>query len=73
MKLTVPCCRRLCPEMKVLEHWVMKQSDRWNGGSFWFGQRLFSENWQLWVFSNYYFNLHKTELLLKIVKQTVNF
>ena len=37
VKLTVPCCRRLCPEMKIVEHWVMKQSDRWNGGRVHFG------------------------------------
>ena len=32
VKLTVPCCRRLCPEIKIAEHWVMEQSARWNGG-----------------------------------------
>ena len=37
VKFTVPCCRRLCPEMKIVEHWVMKQSDRWNGGRVHFG------------------------------------
>ena len=33
----------------------MKQSERWNGGSFRVGQKLFSANWQLCVFFNYYF------------------
>ena len=50
----------------------MKQSERWNGGSFRVGQKLFSANYG----SSACFlitTLHKTELLLKIVKQTVDF
>ena len=68
MKLSVPCCRRFCPEMKIVEHWVMKQSDRWNGGSFWFGQKLSSVNWPLCVVPNYSFQQHGT-----FVKRSVKF
>ena len=73
VKLNVPCCRRLCPEIKIVEHWVMEQSARWNGGSFRF---CLVKSYFLQTGSSACFlitTLHKTELLLKIVKQTVNF
>ena len=73
MKLTVPCCRRLCPEIKIVEHWVMEQSARWNGGSFRF---CLVKSYFLQTGSSACFLIttsRKTELLLKIVKQTVNF
>ena len=44
VKLTVPCCRKLCPEMKIVDHWATEQSAKWNGGSFRFGQKPFSVN-----------------------------
>ena len=68
VKLTVPCCRRLCPGTKIVEHWVMKQSNRWNGGSFRFGQKLFSVNWPLYMVPNYFFQQHGT-----FVKRSVKF
>ena len=68
MKLTVPCCRRLCPEMKIVEHGAMEQSAKWNGGSFRFGQKLFSVNWPLCVVPNYFFQQDGT-----FVKQFVKF
>ena len=57
VKLTVPCCRRLCPEMKIVEHWVMEQSARWNGGSFRFClvKSYFLQTGSSACFLNYYF------------------
>ena len=60
MKLTFPCCRRLCPEMRIVEHWVMEQLARWNCGLFRFGQKLFSVNWPLCVVPNYIFQKDET-------------
>ena len=64
VKLTVPCCRRLCPEMKIVEHWVMEQSARWNGGSFPFCsvKGYFLQTGRSACFQINFFN--KTELLL---------
>ena len=68
VKLTFPCCRRLCPKMKIVEQWVMGQLARWNGSSFRFGQKLFSVNWPLCVVPNYFFQQDGT-----IVKRSANF
>ena len=55
VKLTFPCCRRLCPETgNCWQVGVMEQLARWNGGSLRIGHKLFSTNWQLCVFLNYW-------------------
>ena len=54
--------------MKIVEHWAMEQSAKWNGGSFRFGQKLFSVNWPLCVVPNYFFQQDGT-----FVKQFVKF
>ena len=41
-------------KVEIVDKWVMEQLARWNGGSFRVGHKLFSTNWQLWVFSNYW-------------------
>ena len=72
VKLTVPCCRRLRPEMKIVEHWVMEQSARWNGGSFRFGQELFSVNWPLWLVPNYFSHQDRTFAIRKVLRKLTN-
>ena len=47
----------------------MEQSARWNGGSFRFGQKLFSVNWPLSMVPNYFFQQHGT--FVKLVRKVL--
>ena len=61
-------------KVEIVEKWVMEQLARWNGGRFISGrsQAIFYKVAALRVFK-LLTNLNKTKLLLKIVKQPVNF